>query len=65
MQHPTNAQFLVAFAIGAVGGALVWLHADRNGIRHQTAWAIAVFFFLAVALPVYILYVRRRRRRGA
>jgi len=60
--HPTNAQFLLAFAIDAVVGAAVWLHADRNGIRHQTAWAIFVFLFLIVALPIYIVYVRRRRR---
>jgi len=60
--HATNAQFLIAFAIDAVVGAAVWLHADRNGIRHQTAWAISVFLFLIVALPVYIFYVRRRRR---
>jgi len=53
--HATNAQFLIAFAIDAVVGAAVWLHADRNGIRHQTAWAISVFLFLIVALPVYIV----------
>lgn len=62
MGHATTAQFLIAFAIDAVVGAAVWLHADRNGIRHQTAWAIAVFLFLIIALPVYIVYVRRRRR---
>ena len=63
MGHPTNAQFLIAFAIDAIVGSAVWLHADRNGIRHQTAWAVAVFLFLVIALPVYIVYVRRRRRR--
>jgi ABC-type maltose transport system permease subunit len=40
----------------------VWLHADRNGIRHQTAWALFVVLFLLIALPVYVIYVRRRRR---
>jgi hypothetical protein len=60
--HLSNAQFLVAFAIDAVIGAAVWIHADRNGIRHQTAWAFFVVLFLAIALPLYILYVRRRRR---
>lgn len=61
--HPTNAQFLVAFAIDAVVGAAVWVHADRNGIRHQTAWAIFVVLFLLIALPVYMLYVRNERRK--
>jgi hypothetical protein len=62
--NPTNAQFLVAFAIDAVVGAAVWIHADRNGIRHQTAWAIFVVFFLVIALPLYVLHVRRRRHQG-
>jgi ABC-type maltose transport system permease subunit len=62
--HPTNAQVLIAFAIDAVIGAAVWIHADRNGIRHQTAWALFVVFFLLIALPVYVIYFRRHRRAG-
>jgi len=65
--HPTTAQFLVAFAIAALVGAAVFLHADKNGIKHPTAWAFSVFLFLAVALPVYWLYwarLRRARRNG-
>jgi hypothetical protein len=63
--HLTNTQILIAFAIYAVIGSAVWLHADRNGIRHQTAWALFVVFFLAIALPIYVIYVRRRRRDAA
>jgi len=63
ISHPTNAQFLVAFAIDAVVGAVVWVHADRNGIRHQTAWALFVVFFLLIALPIYVLYFRNERRK--
>jgi hypothetical protein len=61
--NPSSAQFLVAFAIDAVVGGAVWVHADRNGIRHQTPWALFVVFFLLIALPIYVLYVRRERRR--
>jgi hypothetical protein len=65
ISHPSNAQFLVAFAIDAVVGGAVWIHADRNGIRHQTAWAVFVVFFLLIALPIYILYFRsEQRKRG-
>src|SRR5262249_21234934 len=63
--HPTNAQILVAFAIDAVVGAAVGLHADRNGIKTQTAWAFFVVLFLVIALPVYALYVRSERRKRA
>jgi len=63
VSHTSNAQFLVAFAIDAVVGGAVWVHADRNGIRHQTAWALFVVLFLLIALPIYILYVRNERRK--
>ena len=63
VSHTSNAQFLVAFAIDAVVGGAVWVHADRNGIRHQTAWALLVVLFLLIALPIYILYVRNERRK--
>jgi hypothetical protein len=54
---------LSPYAIASVSGATVFLHADRNGSRHLTAWAISVFLFLAIALPVYLVHVYRSRRR--
>jgi hypothetical protein len=57
------AQFLLAFTIATTAGIAVFLHADRNGSRHTTAWGICVFLFLAIALPVYLIHVRRTRRR--
>ena len=62
--HPSTAQFLLIFTIGAVLGGAVWIHADRNGIRHQTAWAMFVVFFPALALALYVLHVRRKRRNA-
>ncbi len=62
MTHLTTAQFLVGFAIAAVVGGAVFLHADRNRIRHPTAWASAVFLALAIALPLYVIHVARTRR---
>jgi hypothetical protein len=64
--HVTTAQFLVGFALASVVGAGVFIHADRNGSRHPTAWACAVFLFLGIALPVYVIHARRlaRARRG-
>lgn len=57
-------QFLVAFAIAAAAGTLVFFHADRNRIPHPSAWAAFVFLFLIVGLPAYAIHVRRRRRRA-
>lgn len=64
---PTNEQFLVAFVVAAIAGTLTFFHAERNHIKHPSAWASFVFLFLVVGLPLYLLHVRRvrRRRRGA
>ena len=63
--HSSAAQFLVAFAIAVAAGTAVFFHAERNKIRHPSAWASFVFLFLIVGLPGYWLHVRRvRRSRG-
>ena len=65
MNQPSTFEFLAAFVIAAAAGTAVFFHAERNEIKHPSAWASAVFLFLAVALPLYLLQVRRvRRRRG-
>ena len=65
MTHLSTAQFLVGFAIAAVAGGAVFLHAEKHRIRHPTAWASAVFLALAIALPAYLIHVSRvRRARG-
>jgi Flp pilus assembly protein TadB len=62
MSNPSTAEFLAAFAIAAAAGTAVFFHAERNAIKHPSAWASAVFLFLAIALPLYLLHVRRVRR---
>jgi 4-amino-4-deoxy-L-arabinose transferase-like glycosyltransferase len=62
MHQPTSAQFLVAFVIAAGAGTAVFFHAERNRIKHPSWWASGVFLFLAIALPLYALQVRRVRR---
>ena len=59
----SNQQFFLAFLIGAMAGTGVFFHAERNRIRHPSAWASFVFLFLIVGLPSYALYVRRVKRR--
>jgi hypothetical protein len=58
----SNAEFLVAFALGAGTGTAVFLHATRNGIKHPSGWASFTFLLLAIGLPAYLLHVRRVRR---
>jgi uncharacterized membrane protein YdjX (TVP38/TMEM64 family) len=61
----SNQDFVIAFALGAAVGTAVFFHAERNRIKHPSAWASFVFLFLIVGLPAYALHVRsvRRRRR--
>ena len=63
MSDLSPVEFLIAFSIATTAGILVFLHADRNGSRHTTAWGISVFLFLGIALPIYLIHVRRTRRR--
>jgi len=66
IEHLSTAQQLVVFAIWTVAGIAVFLHADRHGSRHPTAWGISVVIAFAVMLPVYVIHVyltRRRQRR--
>jgi hypothetical protein len=58
----SSSQFLVGFALAAVIGGAVWIHADRLGSILPTAWAMCVVLFLGIALPVYLIHVHRTRR---
>jgi uncharacterized membrane protein YhaH (DUF805 family) len=57
----STGQFLFAFVAAAAAGTGVFFHAERNKIRHPSAWASFVFLFLIVGLPAYALHVRRVR----
>lgn len=63
MSNVTTGQFLIAFLLAAAAGTAVFFHAERNGIRHASAWASFVFLLLIVGLPSYVLHVRRLKRR--
>jgi hypothetical protein len=62
--HPTSLQFLVGFLIAAGAGTAVFFHAERHKIEHPSLWASAVFLFLIVALPLYIIQAKRVARRS-
>ena len=61
----TSTQYLLAILIAAGAGTAVFFHAERNRIKHPSAWASFVFLFLIVGLPSYALHVRRVRRGRA
>jgi hypothetical protein len=57
-------QFLVVLILSAAASMAVFAHADRRGNRHATAWGIATFLALGIAVPLYFIryWVRTRRR---
>ena len=60
----TTAEFLVAWALAGGAAIGVFLHANRHGVRHATAWGMGVFLVLGLALPLYVVHYRRRGRGG-
>jgi hypothetical protein len=65
MQPLTPAESLTVLLLAAAAGSAVFFHAERNKIKHPSAWASAVFLFLAIGLPLYLLHVRRVRKDRA
>jgi hypothetical protein len=58
-------QFLLVVALAAAGSMLVFAHAERHGNKHATAWGVATFLALGIALPLYFIryWLRTRSRR--
>ena len=59
----TAPQFIVAWALAGAAAVVVFLHADRRGVGHATAWGIGVFLFLGLFLPLYVIHYRRQKRK--
>jgi hypothetical protein len=60
----TTPEFLFAWAVAGAVSIGVFLHANRHGVAHATAWASGVFLFLGLVLPFYIFRYRRRDKSG-
>jgi hypothetical protein len=57
----TTPAFLVAWVLAGGAAIAVFLHANRHGVRHATAWGAGVFLALAIALPLYVIHYRRQK----
>jgi hypothetical protein len=64
MTRLSSGASLAVIVLGAAAGTWVFFHAERNRIKHPSAWASAVFL-LWISLPIYALHVRRVRRQRA
>jgi hypothetical protein len=61
----TFGEFLIVTALAAAASMAVFAHADRHGNKHATAWGIATFLALGIAVPLYFVryWLRTRGRR--
>jgi hypothetical protein len=62
--QPTTPTFLLAWALDTTAAILIFLHANKRGSRHATAWGISTFFALAVAVPIYLVHGRLHKPSG-
>jgi hypothetical protein len=62
----TFGQFLLVVSLSAAASLAVFAHAEKHGNRHATAWGIATFLVLGVAVPLYFIryWLRTRVRRS-
>lgn len=58
----TTPAFLIVWALDATAAILIFLHANKRGSRHATAWGISVFLALGIALPIYFVHGRLHKR---
>ena len=64
MYELSFGQFLLVLVISAAMSMVVFAQADKHGNRHATAWGIATFLALGIAVPLYFIrYWLRTRRR--
>jgi hypothetical protein len=58
-------QFVIVLVISAAASMAVFAHAEKRGNKHATAWGVATFLALGIAVPLYFIrYWFRTRRRS-
>jgi hypothetical protein len=61
----SGTQLVVLLVIWTLAAMAVFRHAERRHDKHATAWGVATFLALGVAVPLYLVHVSRERRRAA
>ena len=64
MTNLTTTNIIIAWGIATGAAVFVFLHADKRGSKHATAWGIGVFLALALVLPVYVIHSWRSKPSG-
>jgi len=59
----SQGELVALLLVWAAAFLVVFLHAQRHGSKHATAWGVAAFLAAGVVVPVYFVRYWMRRRR--
>ena len=59
----SQGELFALLLVWAAAFLVVFLHAQRHGSKHATAWGVAAFLAAGVVVPVYFVRYWLRRRR--
>jgi len=59
----SQGELVALLLVWAAAFLVVFLHAQRHGSKHATAWGVAAFLAAGVVVPVYFVRYWLRRRR--
>lgn len=59
----SEGELVALLLVWAAAFLVVFLHAQRHGSKHATAWGVAAFLAAGVVVPVYFVRYWLRRRR--
>ena len=63
IEHLSTGQSIALFAVSAVIGGAVWIHADRHGSKRPTAWGICAVLAPGLVVTIYLIHYYRGKRR--
>ena len=63
VRHPSTGVVVAEFILGTVVAIALFLHADKNGSKHPTAWAFLSFLAPGPVVIAYLVHRRMLRRR--
>jgi hypothetical protein len=59
----SQGELVALLLVWAAAFLVVFLHAQRHGSKHATAWGVAAFLAAGVVVPIYFVRYWLRRRR--
>ena len=62
LENLSAGEIAVLLLVWSAAFQLVFMHAQRHGSKHATAWGVAAFLAAGIVVPVYFVRYWLRRR---